>query len=80
MMTEKAVVVGGESPAGSSYFHQQWPIYGGALTLELRTTRVLLGDEWTAVGKAVAEVEILAEMLGVGRKDFPPPEEAPPEE
>ena len=48
----------------SSYFYQSWPIVGGALVVEIRTSRVLLGDEYVELGKAMAELERIAGMLG----------------
>jgi hypothetical protein len=47
----------------STFFHQSWPIAEGTLLVQLRTNRVLLGDEFVELGKVMAEVERLAEML-----------------
>jgi hypothetical protein len=49
---------------GSSFFHQSWAIVGGTLMVQIRTERVLLGDEYVEIGKVMGELERLAELLG----------------
>jgi hypothetical protein len=52
--------------AAGTVFYQQWPIIGGQIRVEIRTSRTLLGDEFIEVGKVMGEVERLADMLAGG--------------
>jgi hypothetical protein len=61
--------------AGSTFFHQSWPIAGGSMMIQIRTSRPLIDTEYVELGKAIFELEHLAELLGVDRGDFPLPEE-----
>jgi hypothetical protein len=63
---------------GASFFHQSWPIVGGTLMVQIRTDRVLLGDEYIEIGKVMGEMERLADMLGTPKKPDLEEEKATP--
>ena len=50
-------------PVGSCFFHQSWPINGGALMVQIRTDRPLIDAEYVELGKVVGELERLAGIL-----------------
>lgn len=53
----------GDDQEGSTFFHQSWPINGGSLMIQIRTSRPLIGGEYEELGKVIGEVERLAGML-----------------
>jgi hypothetical protein len=57
------------APSPGTLFYQQWPIIEGHIRVEIRTSRTLLGNEFIEVGKVMAEVERLAELLGAPDPD-----------